>query len=110
VSAPFRVFVAEADGSTRVEELGTDRLSALQRLVGGYIEQVPGWRIGALVALVNEEGWLRDLAPNPYGPRWLQQPIAGPIVILREGREDFAGLRAPDIASLVQSVAEVARD
>ena len=49
-------------------------LERLQSLVGGYIELV---RIGAYAFMVNEEGLLQGLKPNPFYPQFVGNIVKG---------------------------------
>lgn len=62
-------------------------LQVLQDAVDGYIEIVrPFGRCGGhLVMVVNDEGILRHLNPNPIGAMLYGDLIAGTIVLLKEG-------------------------
>jgi len=59
-------------------------LEALQGLVGGYIETLPV--ASDLVAIVNEEGRLQDLA---YNMDIAGQSVVGPIVFVGVDGEEF---------------------
>lgn len=63
-------------------------LEAVQAMVGGYVEMVSLFK-GAAQMLVNEEGLLKQLAPNPVATQWAHaggrtdiSMIVGPAVIL----------------------------
>ena len=62
-------------------------LSVLQDAVDGFIEIVRpfGRGGGHLLMVVNDEGILRDLHPNPIGAMLYGDLIAGTIVLMKEG-------------------------
>lgn len=91
----------KADGSLESFVLNTKTsLETLQKMVGGYIEVIhivdaieslkQGKAIGKDL-IINEEGRLLDLPPNPWSPRvgrnsiWKDEIFFGDIVLI-EGR------------------------
>lgn len=72
-------------------------LTALQDIVGGYIEVV--YFSHDLAAVVNEEGKLLDLAPN-FAIRG--DILCGPVVFLGIDGEEFTD--APDANRIVDAV------
>ena len=84
----FRVLVLRADGTKEI--VVTDgSLAALQKLVGGYIEHVSMCVDAGL--LVNEEGRLLGLRPNPF----FNGAFVGDVVIVGEpkrGEDNFRSL------------------
>jgi hypothetical protein len=57
-------------------------LRELQKAVGGYIEIVPVDGVQRTVLVVNEEGLLQRLPPNPRACRIARQLIVGTAVLL----------------------------
>jgi Domain of unknown function (DUF3846) len=86
--ASFQYVVLRADGSKEVlRRTAPLELKELQRLVGGYVEAVrltPTSNIMCMV--VNEEGRLDDLPPNPYCPG-----IVGNVVLGKVLDSEFVG-------------------
>lgn len=77
----------KADGTTvEVSPAGgrtTFRLSELQELVGGTIEQVPGTGVGEPIAYSNEEGRLRGLPFNAAASIKFSQHLVGDVIQVR---------------------------
>ena len=70
-------------------------LTALQALVGGYIETV---RLSkSIVIVINEEGRLRGMAPNVLG-------LVGPMVCVGVADEEFRGLTEGEAEFLMDSL------
>ena len=70
---------------TKVIEIYDDKptLEEMQKMVGGYIEEV---HVGDhnVQYWVNEEGILLELPLNPKASMMLGQPICGNLVVLKE--------------------------
>jgi len=69
----IKVVVCRVDQEPVVEEIDRD-LESMQKIVGGYIEQIrammpdiQGGRSNRLVIICNEEGRLKKLKPNRFG-------------------------------------------
>lgn len=70
-------------------------LTALQALVGGYIETV---RLSkSIVIVINEEGRLRGMKPNALG-------LVGPMVCVGVADEEFRGLTEGEAEFLMDSL------
>ena len=63
-------------------------LEALQAAVNGYIETI-GIVPGEAVMIVNEEGRLRGMAPNPIASAFAGIDIVGPALIVGVDEDDF---------------------
>jgi hypothetical protein len=63
-------------------------LEALQAAVDGYIETI-GIVPGEAVMIVNEEGRLRGMAPNPIASAFAGIDIVGPALIVGVDEDDF---------------------
>ena len=61
-----------------------DTFGKKQKLVGGYIEYV---YLLHSVLIVNEEGLINDLPPNPTATMWAERLIVGDCIKLT--REEF---------------------
>lgn len=68
-------------------------LEALQTAVDGYIEAVT-LIPGKAVMIVNEEGLLRGMAPNPAASMIAKTKIVGPALIVGVDGEDFTDIPA----------------
>ena len=66
-------------------------LEALQAAVDGYIEAVTLIPDKA-VMIVNEEGRLRGMTPNPIASVVANTQIVGPAVVVGVGGEDFTDI------------------
>lgn len=71
-------------------------LEALQAAVNGYIETI-GIVPGEAVMIVNEEGRLRDMTPNPIASAFAGIDIVGPALIVGVDEDDFTDV--PDDAA-----------
>lgn len=69
-------------------------LESLQNEVGGYIE-ICRLDNNGLVAIVDEEGVIKELPANAYIPNY--GVIRGNIVIAKDDGEDFTSLNDDDI-------------
>lgn len=104
MSPALRVYRIPPDIAAEVLDITND-VAGLQGALGGYMEPItlpPVLEDRHLLGLVDEEGLLRDLLPNPASLA-LGRPIVGPLVIVRVAGEDFTSLDAADI----QAVREV---
>ena len=63
-------------------------LEALQKAVDGHIETI-GIVPGEAVMIVNEEGRLRGMAPNPIASAFADSDIVGPALIVGVDEDDF---------------------
>lgn len=70
-------------------------LEAFQELVKGPIEEFKAFSNLDLVTLCNEEGYLRNMAPNPYFVG-----IVGPVVVCGKRGEEFASLTDAQVSAL----------
>jgi hypothetical protein len=66
-------------------------LEALQAAVGGYIEAVT-LVPGRAVMIVNEEGLLRGMAPNPAASMIAKTKIVGPAIVVGVDGEEFTDI------------------
>jgi hypothetical protein len=72
-------------------------LEELQRLVGGYIEVV---RNSGHLALVDEEGRLKRLAPNVTASMVLNCPIVGTALFVGDAGEEFGTVPYPTVRAV----------
>lgn len=97
----LRVVVLHANGEIEMR-LTDGSLKALQEIVGGPIEHLRAFvNIGLLV---NEEGRLRGLPPNPFFPR-----LVGNVILIGEptgGKGEFRALSEPEVGSLIELFAK----
>lgn len=78
--------------NTGIAEVSIENtLEALQAAVDGYIEAVTLIPDKA-VMIVNEEGLLRGMAPNPIASAVANTQIVGPAVVVGVDGEEFAGI------------------
>ena len=78
--------------NTGIAEVSIENtLEALQAAVDGYIETV---RLvpGRAVMIVNEEGLLRGMTPNPIASAVANTQIVGPAVVVGVDGEDFTDI------------------
>lgn len=68
-------------------------LEALQSVVDGYIEAVT-LIPGKAVMIVNEEGLLRGMAPNPTASMIAGAKIVGPAIVVGVDGEEFTDFPA----------------
>lgn len=86
--------VVTTDLNVRIEEFGNPLYKTVGTAVGGYIEHVKPARLRhPYCMIVNEEGRLLDLPLNPigsyfYGTDQHGEPIAGNIVVMKDGYRD----------------------
>lgn len=88
------------EGRTVSEVKIDNTLEALQTAVDGYIETVT-LIPGKAVMIVNEEGLLRGMAPNPAASMIARTKIVGPALIVGVDGEEFTDIPA-DIANSVK--------
>lgn len=75
-----------------VSEIEIDNtLEALQKAVDGYIETVTLIQ-GRAVMIVNEEGLLRGMSPNPIASLAAGTQIVGPAVVVGVNGEEFTDI------------------
>ena len=75
-------------------------LEALQHAVDGYIETVT-LITGKAVMIVNEEGLLRGMTPNPIASNVANTQIVGPAVVVGVDGDEFTDIPT-DIANSVK--------
>lgn len=90
---PSKVVIVKPEEPAYITEMGTD-LASLQAAVGGYIEATYPYE-DPVGIICNEEGKLNGMAYNrairdPDG--FICDVIAGPMVVVGLGEEDFCGL------------------
>jgi hypothetical protein len=95
MSMANRIRVAVLDpGKPLSIEMVENSLSAVQTLVGGFIDHMP-FGFDSMAAIFNEDG--RDLTPNI----WLAgHSIRGTTIIVSEENGEFVGLRNEQIETL----------
>lgn len=79
------------EGNSITETGIENTLEALQAAVDGYIEKVT-LVPGRAVMIVNEEGLLRGLSPNPIASAVANTQIVGPAVVVGVDGEDFTDI------------------
>lgn len=84
----MKVMVIPENGSPYSADIPNE-LQPIQDLIGGYIEVVPLWR--GVVALVDEEGKLKNRAPNVWVEE-LNDWLCGTVIICGVDGEDFCDL------------------
>lgn len=77
-------------------------LEAMQRIVGGYIEELPRWGdIGGCVVVVNEEGRPQGLQPNREWPSGSE--LLGTFIVTKHGpNADYVSLTEGEAAEIVR--------
>ena len=90
------------------DEVGS-ALSALQRIVGGYIEVVKAKNLGNPYLIVcDEDGIPKGLEVNVVGTLLYGSPIVGDIVIMksdvRNGEPDIVGMDDEEATDLVNEL------
>lgn len=95
----MKVFKVEPNQKGYVKEIN-NTLETLQSEIGGYIQVC--YLPNGLVAIVDEEGLIKDLPQNMYLPMYGM--IYGNILFARCGDEDFEGLTDDDIKKLQKEV------
>lgn len=88
------------EGCTVVPVNIENTLEALQAAVDGYIETVT-LIPGKAVMIVNEEGLLRGMAPNPIASNVANTQIVGPAVVVGVDGDEFTDIPT-DIANSVK--------
>ena len=88
------------EGCTVVPVNIENTLDALQAAVDGYIEAVT-LIPGKAVMIVNEEGLLRGMAPNPIASNVANTQIVGPAVVVGVDGDEFTDIPT-DIANSVK--------
>lgn len=88
-----RVMVCRT-GKAEIKEI-PNTLKAFQKLVGGPIEVFKAFPDRDLVTLCNEEGYLRNMLPNPYFVG-----IVGTVVVCGKRGEEFASLTDAQVSTL----------
>lgn len=97
----LKVYKLEPNKPGYVKEI-YNTLETLQKEVGGYIELC---QLGnGLIAIVDEEGVIKDLPANAYIPNY--GVIRGNIVFVRDDGEDFTSLTDEDIEKLKEDYEE----
>ena len=76
------------EGTTVTQVEIENTLEALQAAVNGYIETI-GIVPGEAVMIVNEEGRLRGMEPNPIASAFAGIDIVGPALIVGVDEDDF---------------------
>ena len=79
------------EGTTVTQVEIDNTLEALQHAVDGYIEAVT-LIPGKAVMIVNEEGLLRGMTPNPIASAVANTQIVGPAVVVGVDDEDFTDI------------------
>ena len=91
----MKVYKLEPNKAGYVKEID-NTLEVLQKEIGGYIQVC--YIDNGLIAIVDEEGKLKDLPMNAYIPNY--GVINGNIVFARDDGEDFTSLTDEDIEML----------
>lgn len=109
--------VVTTDLNVRIEEFGDPLYKTVGTAVGGYIEHVKPARLRhPYCMIVNEEGRLLDLPLNPigsffYGTDQHGEPIAGNIVVMkdgyRDGERDIVGLNDVEAERIKDIITDV---
>lgn len=90
------------------------KLETLQKLVGGPIEPVPAllsaeWArekdVDGILLLVNEEGRMKGLAPNPRAAAMAREDVqlggmVGPAVVAAKRGEELIGFAKPVVETI----------
>ena len=84
------------------------------KVVDGFIERVkPAFLPRPFIIIVNEEGLLRKLAPNPVGCAWYSGLIVGDIVVMKDGitenGPDITGLSEDELKKVIGIVSFMTR-
>jgi hypothetical protein len=88
--------VMRVDGSKEIlRRTAPLELKELQTLVGGYIEAVKLTPKSNVMMMVNEEGRLMDLPPNPHCPG-----VLGNVVVGKMQGAQFVGLNDAEMQVL----------
>lgn len=94
--------VLKLEGKSISETDVANTLEALQTAVDGYIESVTLIPDKA-VMIVNEEGRLRGMAPNPIASAAANVPIVGPAIIAGVAGEEFTDVPA-DVEQCIKAL------
>lgn len=83
----FEAFLIQEDGTTQVIHPSGDKftLEELQGHVGGYIQMLPVPKKPGkerLIALVDEEGLLRNKSFNPVASKAVGFDLVGPAIVM----------------------------
>lgn len=71
--------------------------NSVGKVIDGYIERVRAVFLPRpFIIIVNEEGLLKKLQPNPVGCAWYSGMIVGNLVVMKDGYTD----EGPDIVGL----------
>jgi hypothetical protein len=103
------VVLIPVDGEPRLEAVPESDLELhwLQRIVGGYLEELRSPRLVGTrtVMLVNEEGRRMALPHNPVASAVYVGDLVGPVVLVGVGRTPLG----PDLVPLTHEAAEALR-
>jgi hypothetical protein len=97
-----RVCLLPALGAISYPDVDPNDPHAMHNLLRGYMEPFPLPHPLAslgLMALADEEGLLKDLAPNMYSVL-LGRSIVGPVIIARSEPPEFVDLTDDDVAAI----------
>jgi hypothetical protein len=95
----MKVYKLEPNKAGYVKEID-NTLEVLQKEVGGYIQVC--YLDNGLLAIVDEEGKLKDLPYNVIIPNY--GIINGNIIFARDGGEDFTSLTDEDIKAIKKMI------
>ena len=97
-----RVCVLAPEGGISYPDVNAEDPYAMHDLLRGYMEPFPlplPLARRSLLALADEDGLLKDLAPNVYSPL-LGRSIVGTVIIVRTDPPEFIDLTDADVAAL----------
>lgn len=81
-----RIITAAGEVRPATPANGTDYgVAELRTVVGGWLE-ITRTRVQNMILVVNEEGWLLNLPPNPIASALAGQPIAGDVLFCHTDR------------------------
>jgi len=83
----MKVVVIAPNERRKVTDIFTSEIKGLQDLVGGYVQEVHILDGG--VMLVDEDGLMKQLPPNPWATRIAGTPIVGTAVIVGSDGSDY---------------------
>jgi len=98
----IRVCKLDAQGEVSFPEVA-DTPEAMWEILGGYMEAIglpPAFADQGLIALVDEEGNLKKLPPNPHSWRLGHEVLVGPVIIVRTEPPQFVSLTDSDVVAL----------